>query len=255
MKAVKIITVFLHWVVIVMAALLIVYITRATLAGQSFITDVFYMKLQFWACMVFIFDILFGFAFSHEKLQYIKQNIFFLLVSVPYLNILSHYGVHLSSTAAYLLHFVPMIRAGYVLALITGVLTTSDRVKGMSLVYTVLMMASVYFCALVFFIEEHEVNPGVHNLWDALWWAFLDATTVGSNINSYTVTGQVLDVFLSAEGLILFPLFTVYITNIITRERTNNWDTPAPASTSESGDQTDATVSQSAPASSSASQS
>lgn len=239
MKAAKIITDFLHWVVIVMAALLIVYITRDTLAGQSFITDASYMRLQFWACIAFIVDIIIGFVFSSAKKQYIRQNIFFLLVSLPYLNLLSHYGVHLAPTASYLLHFVPMIRAGYVLALITGVLTTSDRVKGMSLVYTVMMMASVYFCALVFFIEEHGVNPGVHNLWDALWWAFLDATTVGSNINSYTITGQVLDVILSSEGLILFPLFTVYITNIITRQRSsNNWDTPAQPSTPASTDNT-----------------
>ena len=70
------------------------------------------------------------------------------------------------------------------------------------------------------------MNPEVRNLWDALWWAFLDATTVGSNIPSCTATGKVLDVFLSAEGLILFPLFTVYITNIITRKR-NDWEDDA----------------------------
>lgn len=247
MKVVKFITGFLHWAVVIMAALLIVYITRTTLAGQSFMSNTFYMKLQFWACVVFIIDILFGFIFSQEKWQYVRQNILFLLVSVPYLNILSHYGVHLNTTVAYLLHFVPMIRAGYVLAIITGVLTTSDRVKGMSLVYTVFMIASVYFCALVFFIEEHKINPGVHNLWDALWWAFLDATTVGSNINSYTITGQVLDVFLSTEGLILFPLFTVYITNIITRQRTNSWDTPAPSSDASSAPQPAGDDSQTAP--------
>lgn len=229
-KPIRIITVVLHWVVIVMAALLIVYITRDTLAGRSFITDAFYMKLQMWACVVFIIDILFGMIVADDRGAFIRQNIFFLLVSIPYLNILEYYGVRLNHTVAYLVHFIPMIRAGYVLAIVTGALTTSDRVKGMSLVYTVLMIASIYFCALVFFIEEHTVNPGVHNLCDALWWAFLDATTVGSNINSYTVTGQALDVFLSAEGLVLFPLFTVYITNVITRKR-SDWNTDDNSST------------------------
>lgn len=230
-KPVKVITAILHWVVIVMAALLIVYITRITLDGQSFMNDRSYMRLQMWACVVFLVDILFGVFAASDRISYIRQNIFFLLVSVPYLNILGYYGVRLNVTVAYLVHFIPMIRAGYVLAIVTGALTTSDRVKGMSLVYTVLILSSVYFCALVFFIEEHAVNPGVHNLWDALWWAFLDATTVGSNIGSYTVTGQALDVFLSAEGLILFPLFTVYITNIITRKR-GSWDTTGNGATS-----------------------
>lgn len=226
MRAVRIISGLLHWVVVVMTALMIIYITRDSLAGRSFISDAFYMRLQFGACMVFLVDILFDFIASRDKKRYIGRNIFFLLISIPYINILNSLGVEMSYTVRYLVHFIPMIRAGYVLALVTGLLSTTDRVKGMSLVYTLLMISSIYFCALVFFIEEHPVNPGVPTLWDALWWAFLDATTVGSNISSLTVTGQVLDVVLSAEGLILFPLFTVYITNILSRSR-NDWNTPA----------------------------
>lgn len=226
MRAVRIITAVSHWVVIVMAALLILYITRYTLDGQSFIDDSSYMRLQFWACIVFLADIIVGFIGAEDKKTYARRNIFFFLISVPYLNILHYCGVSLDHTVRYLIHFIPMIRAGYVLSIVTGLLTTSDRIKGMSLVYTMLIMASIYFCALVFFIEEHPVNPEVRNLWDALWWAFLDATTVGSNIPSCTATGKVLDVFLSAEGLILFPLFTVYITNIITRKR-HDWEDDA----------------------------
>ena len=50
---------------------------------------------------------------------------------------------------------------------------------------------------------------------DALWWAFMDVTTVGSNIIAQTVTGRVLSVLLAALGMMMFPIFTVYITNLI----------------------------------------
>ena len=84
-----------------------------------------------------------------DKKTYARRNIFFFLISVPYLNILHYCGVSLDHTVRYLIHFIPMIRAGYVLSIVTGLLTTSDRIKGMSLVYTMLIMASIYFCALV----------------------------------------------------------------------------------------------------------
>ena len=210
----------LHFAVVIVSAALIVYITRETLDGISFLSDSQYLSFQFWACILFLVDILVEFIFTPKKLKYISGHIFFILISIPYLNIISYLQLHLSHELQYLFHFIPMIRAGYVLAVVTGALTSNDHVKGMFLVYVMIMVSSIYFCSLIFYIEEHPVNPGVTNFWMALWWAILDATTVGSSINSVTHTGQALDVFLSAEGLILFPLFTVYVTNILSRGKT-----------------------------------
>lgn len=210
----------LHWLVVLASAGLVVYITRETLDGISFLSDKQYLTFQFWACLLFIVDIFFEFIAAPKKFRYIATHIFFILISIPYLNIISHFHIYVSHEVAYVLHFIPMIRAGYILAVVTGALTSNDHVKGMFFVYALLMISSIYFCSLVFYIEEHPVNPGVTNFWMALWWAVLDATTVGSNINSVTVTGQALDVFLSAGGLILFPLFTVYVTNILSRGKT-----------------------------------
>lgn len=212
----------LHYAVVLASAGLVIYITRETLYGISFLSDHQYLTFQFWACILFLVDIFFEFIAAERKWHYIVTHSFFILISIPYLNLVSHFNIHLSHEMQYLLHFIPMIRAGYILAVVTGALTSSDRVKGMFLVYTLIMVSSIYFCSLVFYIEEHPVNPGVPNFWMALWWAVLDATTVGSNVNSVTDTGQALDVFLSAEGLILFPLFTVYITNIISRGKDLN---------------------------------
>lgn len=43
----------------------------------------------------------------------------------------------------------------------------------------------------------------------------MDMTTVGSNIIAVTPVGMVLSVLLAALGMMLFPIFTVYVTNII----------------------------------------
>ena len=80
-----------------------------------------------------------------------------------------------------------------------------------------MLLATVYFSSLAFFVVEHKVNPFVTEYGDALWWAFMDVTTVGSNIVAMTVTGRVLSVLLAALGMMMFPIFTVYITNLIQR--------------------------------------
>ena len=49
----------------------------------------------------------------------------------------------------------------------------------------------VYFSSLIFFVIEQKVNPEVKDYNDALWWAFMDVTTVGSNIIAITPTGRI----------------------------------------------------------------
>lgn len=61
------------------------------------------------------------------------------------------------------------------------------------------------------------MNTLVTGYGDALWWAFMDVTTVGSNIIAVTVTGRVLSVLLAALGMMMFPIFTVYVTSLVQR--------------------------------------
>lgn len=78
-----------------------------------------------------------------------------------------------------------------------------------------MLLATVYFSSLIFFVLEHKVNPLVPNYGEALWWAFMDVTTVGSNIYAVTITGKVLSVLLAALGMMMFPIFTVYVTSLV----------------------------------------
>ncbi len=85
--------------------------------------------------------------------------------------------------------------------------------------YIIMLVATLYFLSLMFYVEEHTVNPGVTDYWEALWYSVMQMTTCGSSINPVTPTGKVLGVVLSAEGLILFPVFTVYFTHAFGRTR------------------------------------
>lgn len=90
--------------------------------------------------------------------------------------------------------------------------------------YLTMLLATVYFSSLIFFVLEHKVNPLVPDYGEALWWAFMDVTTVGSNIYAVTITGKVLSVLLAALGMMMFPIFTVYVTSLVQKANSEKKD-------------------------------
>lgn len=213
-KVQKRLLLWLHISVLAGAIALIAFISYDTFRNISFIENQRYLDAQFWICMLFLVDIVAEFCISPRKWHYIATHIFFFLIAIPYINILNFYGIELSGEAMYALRFIPMIRAAYVLAIITGALST-NRISSMFIAYIALLLAIVYFSSMMFFVEEHTVNPDCTSYAQALWWSIMCMTTAGSYIGEYTVTGKILSVILSGGGLMLFPVFTVYITHAV----------------------------------------
>lgn len=143
-----------------------------------------------------------------------QTHFLFLLVSIPYLNIINYYDFTFSAEVTYFLRFIPLVRSGWALAIVVGWLT-SNRASGLFVSYLTMLLAMVYFSSLIFFVIEQKVNPEVKDYNDALWWAFMDVTTVGSNIIAITPTGRILSVLLAALGMMMFPIFTVYVTSLV----------------------------------------
>ena len=123
-------------------------------------------------------------------------------------------GWTFSPEITYMLRFIPLVRGGYAMAIVVGWLSGS-KASGLFTSYITMLMATVYFASLIFFVLEHKVNPMVTDYWSALWWAFMDVTTVGSNIYAVTPTGKILSVVLAALGMMMFPIFTVYVTSLV----------------------------------------
>ena len=205
----------LHLAVLAGSIALITFISYDTFRNVSFVDNQSYLNAQFWICMLFLLDITVEFFISPRKWHYIVTHIFFFLISIPYINILNFYGIQLPGEAMYAIRFIPMLRAAYVLAIITGALS-SNRVSSMFIAYIALLLSIVYFSSMMFFVEEHLVNPDCTSYPQALWWAVMCMTTAGSYVGEYTITGKILSVILSGGGLILFPVFTVYITHAVT---------------------------------------
>ena len=204
----------LHIIILLLSLFLVISISIDTFKNIPFYTQTSYKKIQLWICLFFLFDFVLEFFLSKDKLRYLRTHFIFLLVAIPYQNIIEYYHIITSPELSYFLRFVPLVRGGYVLAIVVGWLSY-NKASGLFVSYLTMLLATVYFSSLIFFVLEHKVNPLVANYGDALWWAFMDVTTVGSNISAITVTGRVLSVVLAALGMMMFPIFTVYVTSLV----------------------------------------
>ena len=84
------------------------------------------------------------------------------------------------------------------------------------------VLVFTYLASLVFYDYEILVNPRLTDYGDALWWAWMNVTTVGAAIFPVTAVGKVVCVLLPIVGMIFFPIFTVYISQYYTGKKSSN---------------------------------
>lgn len=210
----------MQFVVILMSVLLIVFISYDTFQGQNFMENHIYMKYQFWMCLVFVADYFIEMAFADNKWRYAWRRLPFLIISIPYLNLLPL--LHLDMAEHwYLIRYIPLTRAALAISIIFGYFS-KNAVTSFFMSYIVILLMVVYFGSLIFFQYEHGVNKQVTDYWMALWWAAMNVTTVGCDISPVTVEGRIVAIILPITGTIIFPLFTVYLTDFVKRNSRSN---------------------------------
>ena len=218
----KVLYLCIHMFVLLLSIILIVIISIDTFKNIAFYREPQFEQLDFWICVLFLADFFIEWFLAERKWRYLGTHFLFLLVAIPYTAIINHYGLTFSPKVEYLLRYVPLVRGGYALAMVVTWLT-SNKATGLFLSYLVSLVATLYFSSVVFFVFEQDVNPLVNTYGNALWWAAMDMTTVGSNIVAVTPVGMVLSVLLAALGMMLFPIFTVYVTNLIQGQQQRGW--------------------------------
>lgn len=207
-------------VIILLSAGLIAYISVDTFTGVKFLEDHHYMVFQFWVCMVFIAIYFVELWLSNNRKEYMRRRWLYLIVSVPWLNIINYWHIGIPTDLIYFLRFIPLARGALAVTIVVGYLSR-NRVTSMFASYMVILLSVIYFGSLIFLERESGVNPQVADYGSALWWACMNATTAGSSINPVTAAGRVTGCVLAVMGTIMFPLFTVYATDTVRRYYAN----------------------------------
>ena len=112
------------------------------------------------------------------------------------------------------MRFIPLARGVLAMTIVVGAFSRNKLTSFLSS-YIVILASFIYLGSLIFFYCEQGANAMVTDFGTALWWACMNATTLGCDIYPVTIPGKILGCILSVGGIVMFPLFTVYITSLI----------------------------------------
>lgn len=164
-------------------------------------------------CLIFCLDFFILMWHSERRLRFFARNLLILVLSIPYHAIAAVLGVGFNHTAQMVMSGIVVLRA--VLALyITLRWLIERRITRLLWAYIATVAITTYFSALIFYEFEAPVNHSLHSFGDALWWAWMNLTTVGAEIFPITLAGKIVCVFLPILGMAMFPVFTVYVTSL-----------------------------------------
>lgn len=192
---------------------LLVGISIEVLTGNHNTYSEWYMWLQLVVCLIFMIDFAAALTQGDSRHRHYMLNIIFFLISIPYLNILQWMDVTPERGVALLVGALPLLRSFVAMGVVVQWFI-SEGVRRIFVAYIFTVVCFTYLAALIFYDYEVGVNPHLHGFGNALWWAWMGVTTVGAAIFPVTAIGKILAVLLPALGMMFFPIFTIYVTDM-----------------------------------------
>ena len=203
---------------------LLVGISIEVLMGDHQSYSSWYMWLQLVVCIIFMIDFAVAmFAVRGKSNKWFLLNLLFFIISIPYLNILDWFHVVTHRGVAVVVAALPLLRSFVAMGIVVWWFIAS-RVSRIFAAYLFTVVCFTYLAALIFYDYEILVNDKLHGFGNAFWWAWMNTTTVGAAIFPVTAIGKALAVLLPSLGMMFFPVFTIYITNIYTSHQRNGDD-------------------------------
>lgn len=200
---------------VIAGVVLLAAISWEIIAGDHMHFSRNYLIIQLVVCILFLCDFFVRWAASERKARFFGRNFLVLLISIPYLNIIDWSSAELPRYWATLIGIMPLMRAFLAFYIVVQWLV-DNKVRKLFFAYIFTVVVFTYISALVFYDYEILVNSKLHGFGNALWWAWMNVTTVGAAIFPVTAAGKVLAVMLPGLGMMFFPIFTIYVTDIYT---------------------------------------
>ncbi len=95
--------------VLILSVILIVWISLDTFNHRNILREPrLSMIFQFWVCLFFMLDFFIGFRKARSKSHFSGHGIWFLLLSIPYLNIINALHLQLPYDVVNFVRFVPL---------------------------------------------------------------------------------------------------------------------------------------------------
>ena len=176
-----------------------------------------YRTLQLIVCSIFFATALFRLMIAQYRHKHWLRDLLFAVASIPYMDILEWSGANLEHSSVRILAFAPVLISIMATVVILEWLIEGKKRRLMA-AYVLTVTMFTYISALLFYDCEMGVNSHLKTFGDALWWAWMNVTTVGAAIFPVTTVGKVVCVVLPIVGMMFFPIFTVYVSDYYDRK-------------------------------------
>lgn len=174
----------------------------------------YYIVTEGVICTTYIIKFFIDMRGARDKRRFFYQRLPILLISIPYLAIIMLCGVAVNRQAALSLGLLPILRAIISFYRLFVKLVSAQSIDKILVAYLMVTILFTYIAALIFYDVEYHINENLHGFGNAIWWAWMNLTTVGAEIYPITTLGKVLSVMLPLLGMMLLPLFTSYIISL-----------------------------------------
>ena len=200
------------------SVVLLVSISLEVTKGDGGELSYCYRVVQLVVCSIFFVTALFRLIIPQYRREHWLRDVVFAAASIPYINILEWSGVEMHYTHQRILAFAPVV-----ISIMATVVILEWLIKGrkrrLMAAYVLTVAMFTYISALLFYDCEMGVNARLTSFGDALWWAWMNVTTVGAEIFPVTAVGKVVCVLLPIVGMMFFPIFTVYVSDYYDRKK------------------------------------
>ena len=154
MKRSKVFEQILNGLVLLGSLAIIIVASIELLDGNNALSETFILKFHLWVCGLFLADFFVRWYTDGWTGRFFNHNLFFLLVSIPYLNIVYGLSTTISHSTWLILRLIPLARGIYGVSLIVGWMTRS-RITNLFATYLTILFTTIYFCSIVFYYMEH----------------------------------------------------------------------------------------------------
>ena len=204
---------FFNTIVLLTSVMIIVIISIESLSTTITLSTDFILNFHLIVCSIFLIDFFVRMLVSDKKYIFFMYNFPLLVVSIPYINIIDWCNISVSNETHLILRSIPLIRGVYGLIITIGWITR-NKIYNLFFSYLITLIGVTYYTSIMFYSVEKDINPLVTQYGDSIWWACMNVTTVGANIFAVTEFGKILTVLIAAAGIMMFPVFTAYITSV-----------------------------------------
>ncbi|MDE5621704.1 MAG: potassium channel family protein [Alistipes sp.] len=196
---------------VIAGIVLLIALSWEIVAGDHVHFSRTYLTIQFVVCLVFLYDFFARWRTAEHRSRFFWRHLFSLLISIPWLNLIGWTGIRPTHDWGLLVGLIPLLRAFLAMVIVVQWLVSSNTMQRIFWAYIFTVVVFTYISGLVFYDYEAPVNDKLQGFGNAVWWAWMNVTTVGAEIFAVTTVGKIVTILLPSLGMMFFPIFTTYI--------------------------------------------